>query len=61
MATERLSIRKIREILRQRWRLNRSHRKIAQSLGVSVGVVGTTACRAKTAKLDWPQVEALDD
>ena len=32
MATERLSMRKIREILRQKWALGRSHRDVAASL-----------------------------
>ena len=42
MATERLSMRKIREILRQKWVLGRSHREVARSVGVSVGAVGGT-------------------
>ena len=40
MATERLSMRQIREILRQKWTLGRSHRAIAESLGISSGTVG---------------------
>ena len=39
MATERLSMRKIREILRHKWALGRSHRDVAASLGVSVGAI----------------------
>jgi len=42
MATERLSMRHTREILRQKWALGGTHRAVAQSLGVSVGTVGTT-------------------
>jgi DNA-directed RNA polymerase specialized sigma24 family protein len=42
MATQRLSMRKTREILRLKWDLGRSHREVAQSLGVSVRVVGST-------------------
>ena len=61
MATERLSMRHTREILRQRLTLGRSHRAIAQSLGISHGVVGTTVLRAQAAGLDWVQVEALTD
>ena len=61
MATERLSMRHTREILRQRLTLGRSHRAIAQSLGISHGVVGTTALRAQAAGLDWVLVEALTD
>ena len=32
MATKRLSMRKTREILRQKWALGRSHREVARSL-----------------------------
>ena len=39
MATERLSMRKIREILRLKWVLGRSHREIARATGVGVGTV----------------------
>ncbi len=61
MATERLSMRQTREILRQKWRLGRTHREVAQSLGISCGAVGTTVLRARAAGLAWAQVEALDD
>src|SRR5947199_3590409 len=61
MATERLSMRQTREILRQKWRLGRTHREVAQSLGISCGAVGTTVLRARAAGLPWAQVEALDD
>src|SRR2546426_7472087 len=61
MATERLSMRHTREILRQWLTLGRSHRAIAQSLGISSGTVGATVLRARAAGLDWPQVEALTD
>jgi hypothetical protein len=61
MATERLSMRKTREILRLKWDLGRSHREVAQSLGVSVGVVGSTVRRAQAAGLNWGAVFALTD
>jgi transposase len=61
MATERLSMRHTREILRQKLTLSRSHRAIAQSLGISSGTVGATVLRARAAGLDWRQVEALTD
>jgi transposase len=61
MATERLSMRQIREILRQKWCLGRSHREVAQSLGISNGTVGATVLRARATGLDWAQVEALTD
>src|SRR6059036_21931 len=61
MATERLSMRQTREILRQKWRLGRTHREVAQSLGISTGAVGTTVLRARAAGLDWAQVDILSD
>ena len=39
MATERLSMRISKEILRQKWLLGRSHRQIAGSVGVGAGSV----------------------
>ena len=47
MATERLSMRQTREILRQKWHLGRTHREVAQSLGISTGAVCTTVLRAR--------------
>ena len=38
MATERLLMRHIREILRLKWTLRRSHRETARSLGISAGL-----------------------
>jgi hypothetical protein len=61
MATERLSMRKIREILRLKWAVGRSHREVAASLGVSVGAVSAAEQRARGAGLDWITVETLDD
>lgn len=49
MTTERLSMRKIREILRYKWSLGRSHREVAASLGVSVGAVSGGERRAREA------------
>ena len=61
MATPRLSMHKNREILRQKWALGRTHRDVAKSVGVSVGVVAKTLERAATAELDWEAVQALSD
>src|SRR5437870_1090329 len=61
MATERLSMRQTREILRQKWRLGRTHREVAQSLGISFGAVGATVLRARAAGLDWAQVDTLSE
>jgi DNA replication protein DnaC len=61
MATERLSMRQIREILRQKWCLGQSHRAVAESLGIGNATVGTTVLRARAAGLEWAQVERLTD
>jgi transposase len=61
MATERLSMRKIREILRQRWLLGRPQRAVAQSVGLSLGAVCETLARARTAGLTWAAVASLTD
>ena len=61
MATRRLTMRKIRDILRLKWSLGMSHRETARSLSVSSGVVAETLKRAKCAHLDWARVCELDD
>jgi transposase len=61
MATERLSMRKTREILRQKWELGRTHREVAVSVGLSLGTVSVTLSRAAKACLDWPAAQALSD
>lgn len=62
MATERLSMRKTKEILRQKWLLGRKHRAIASHTGVGVGTVGRTVVRAREAGLrTWADVEALGE
>jgi transposase len=61
MATERLSMRKTREILRHKWVLGLGYRDVASSVDVSLGGVWLVVDRAKKAGLDWPTVEALDD
>ncbi len=54
-------MRQIREILRQKWTLGRSHREVAGQLGAGLGTVSGVERRARAAGLDWPQVEALTD
>jgi len=55
-------MRKLKEILRQKWVVGRSHREVAQSLGVSIGAVSSALTRATEAGLvDWPSVEALPE
>ncbi|MHB8879789.1 MAG: IS21 family transposase [Myxococcaceae bacterium] len=54
-------MRNIREILRQKWVLEKSHRKVAKSLGISAGGVGGVMVRVAALGLDWPAVEKLTD
>jgi transposase len=61
MATERLSMRQIREILRQKWALGLSHRAVASSLRVGLGTISSVTGRAHAAGLDWAQVQTLTD
>lgn len=57
----RLSMEKAREILRQKLDLRRSHREVAASAGVSLGIVSKIVGRAETAELDWSKVAGMDD
>ncbi len=61
MATERLPMRTIREILRLKWSLSRSHRETARSLGISAGAVASVVTRAAGLGLTWPTVEPLTE
>lgn len=61
MAARRLSMRKVRALLRRRWDNKWSIRKVAQSCGVSVGAALSCENRAKAAGLTWPLPEDLDD
>lgn len=60
MATERLSMRKTREILRLK-ELKRSHREISRVLGVGGATVSEAAARARAAQLDWAAVTSMTD
>jgi DNA-binding transcriptional regulator LsrR (DeoR family) len=51
MATERLLMRHIREVLRLKWTLRRSRRETARSLGISAGAVASVVTRAKAMAL----------
>jgi len=61
MATERLPMRNIREILRLKWLLRRSHREAAQSLGISPGVVASVLSRATKKALSWEGLKEIGD
>jgi transposase len=62
MAGQRLSMHRTREILRQKWQQGRSHREVASTVGVSVGMVSATLGRAERAGLaSWEAVESLTE
>ncbi len=54
-------MRQIREILRQKWTLGRTHRQVAEALRVSLGTVSTVERRARATGLNWDQVNTLSD
>ena len=53
-------MRKIRELLRLKYELGRSHREIAASLGIANSTVSDYASRAAAAGLSRPLPEGLD-
>jgi len=61
MATERLLMRHIRDVLRLKWTLQRSHRETARSLGISAGAVASVVTRARATGLTWEAVGLLSD
>jgi transposase len=61
MPGERLSMRKIRELLRLRWEQHLPQRVIGNSLRLSQGSVSEYLNRARRAGLAWPLPDALDD
>jgi transposase len=56
-----MTMRDLREILRQKLLLGRSHRKAAEAVRISAGCVASASLRAKALGLDWDAVEKLDD
>jgi transposase len=61
MPGERLSMRKIRELLRLRWEQHLSQRVTANSLRLSQASVSDYIIRARRAGLTWPLPDGLDD
>jgi transposase len=61
MPGERLSMRKIREVLRLRLGHKLPQRAVAQSLRLSQGAISGYLGRARRAGLSWPLPEGLDD
>jgi transposase len=61
MPAERLSIRKVREVLRLRHALSLSYREISEALGVGKTAAGEIVRRAEVVGLTWPLPKVLDD
>ena len=61
MPQDKLSMRKIRDVLRYRHSTELSLEAIARSLNISKGVVAKYLKLAAHAGLDWPLPEDLDD
>ena len=59
MPRKRSSMRKIREVLRQKWALGLSVRRIARSVGLSRPSVSSYLRRAERCGLSWPLPEGL--
>ena len=61
MPNERLSMRKIREILRLKWELKLRNRQVSRSCAVSHNTVREYVFRATQAGLSWPLPAEMDD
>jgi len=61
MPTERMIMRKLKEILRLKLDCGLKHRQIQRAVGVSIGAVSKYCSLAEQAGLSWPMLERLDD
>ena len=61
MPQERVTMRKIREILRLAWSCSQSRQAISISCGVGKTTITDTLSRARAANLFWPLPLSLDD
>ena len=61
MPRKRLSMRKIREVLRLKWEGHLSHREIARSCSISHSTVTDYLRRVQEADLSWPLPETIDE
>src|SRR5438045_941741 len=57
----RLSMRKISEVFRQRFELERSYRDVARSLNISTSTVADYLARARVAEITWPLPEGMTE
>ena len=61
MATERLAMHRLKEILRQKLVLRRSHRDVVAALGGSIGFVSGIMSRVTALGLSWEEIDALEE
>jgi len=61
MPAERVSMRRVREILRLKSEAGATERAIARSLGIARSTVAATLERAAAVKLSWPLPATLTD
>ncbi len=61
MPGKRLSLRKIREVLRLKYELNRSYREIGLSCDIGSSTVGDYILRVRNAGLKWQLPEGHSD
>jgi transposase len=61
MPGKRITMRKIREVLRLRWQCRLSFRQISRSCGIGLGTAMDYERRARAAGLSWEQASALGD
>ena len=54
MPTERLSMRRIRDVLRLKYEAGLSERALVAALGLSKGAIGAYLNRARAEGLSWP-------
>jgi transposase len=61
MPAERITMRKIREVLRLKFECDLTNRQIAKSASIARSTVGDYVHRAKAARLSWPLPDDMDD
>lgn len=61
MPKERLSMRKIKEILRLKHDRRHSHREIAKNVSIATSTVSDCLARARAAGIGWPLDPGMDD
>lgn len=61
MPSEKLSMRKIKEILRLHYEQHRSQREISRSVDIGLGSVSHYLKRASISKISWPLPNGISD